>query len=536
MSFFLGLVSGAASAVDKQLQKDMQRTQDRIDGMGQYRVTRRRAALEQKEKDKKELREVLDQLASYTGGDEDKAIQLYNSAGKTIAGGKDLYAELRENEKAGIDVRSALTFDPIKEGAEAGNFTDFISRTIKPVSTLPLQAEEMEASGLYKLFKPDVGKQLMQQVKEEAPLPEVSVPEGLGRTAQAQIDRSRFKAATEQEELVKKREREAGMFTMAEKELVLKQDAAALNEQRIKQQMKIAESVEARAKDKALTDEEQRQIDNARNEVADLQRQAQLIQEAELHVLNVASKKLSIAEQEDAAKKRKEHPVFTSFEDMAVYASQKLSQGGLNEQETKDFERMYKDAVKGANDYTKATSDESGAGGIEFSKQSLDSIIKSGMDLQLKNVPSKSIGDRIEYTIEGNEAQYYGGVEAALKIAAERLTPEGGSMSPQAERYINALRKENTQKMFDFALNKADEYAAAVAGNKSTDEIKYIPEDKLEQELNKIKQANTGISDVDALKKYAAEGNLRPGTVIPIGQGMYSIWTGSKFLRAENQQ
>ena len=132
------------------------------------------------------------------------------------------------------------------------------------------------------------------------------------------------------------------MFTMAEKELVLKQDAAALNESKINQAMKIQRDVEARAKDKALSDEQQRKIDNARNEVADLQRQSQLIQEAELHVLNVASKKLSIAEQEDAAKKRKEHPVFTSFEDMAVYASQKLSQGGLNEQETKDFERRAK--------------------------------------------------------------------------------------------------------------------------------------------------------------------------------------------------
>ena len=530
------MVSGAASAVDKQLQNDMKRTQDRIDGMGQYRVTRRRAALEQKEKDKKELRDVLDQLAAYTGGDEDKAIQLYNSAGKTIAGGNDLITELRTNEKAGIDVRSALTFDPIKEGAEAANFTDFISRDIGTVTSLPLQAEEMQASGLYNLFKPDVGKQLMQQVDEEAPLPEVSVPEGLGRTAQAQIDRSQFKAATEQAELVKKREREAGMFTMAEKELVLKQDAAALNESKINQAMKIQRDVEARAKDKALSDEQQRKIDNARNEVADLQRQSQLIQEAELHVLNVASKKLSIAEQEDAAKKRKEHPVFTSFEDMAVYASQKLSQGGLNEQETKDFERMYDDAVKGANDYTKATSDESGAGGIEFSKQSLDSIIKSGMDLQLKNVPSKSIGDRIEYTISGNEAQYYGGVEAALDIAKARLTPEGGSMSPEAERYINALRKENTQKMFDFALGQEDEYKAAVAANKSTSDIKYIPEDKLEQELARVKQANAGISDVEALRKYAAEGNLKPGTIIPIGQGVYSIWTGSKFLRASNQQ
>ncbi len=533
MSFFLGMVSGAASAVDKQLQNDMKRTQDRIDGMGQYRVTRRRAELEQKEKDKKELRDVLDQLAAYTGGDEDKAIQLYNSAGKTIAGGKDLASELRENEKAGIDVKSALTFDPIKEGAEATNFTDFISRDIGTVTSLPLQTEEMEASGLYKLFKPDVGKQLMQQVEEEAPLPEVSVPEGLGQTAQAQIDRSQFKAATQQAELVKKREREAGMFTMAEKEFILKKDAASLNKERIKQQMNIAESSEARSKDQATAAEEQRKIDNARNEVADLQRQAQLIQEAERHVLDVASKKLSIAEQQDAAEKRKEHPVFSSFEDMAVYASQKLSQGGLNEQETKDFERMYDDAVKGANDYTRATTEEDGVGGIEFSKQSLDSMVKAGIDLQLKNIPQKSIGDKVEYVLKGNESDYYGGIDTALNVLTKRLTNEQGYMPPQAKRYIDELRVANNAKIFNFASDVGKEYQKAKDANTSTAQIAFTPSAEVDAAVQQI-MSSQSLGIKDALNLYGRE-NLKKGTVIALNEEgtQYGIWTGTKFIRAK---
>lgn len=533
MSFFLGLVSGAASAVDKQLQNDMKRTQDRIDGMGQYRVTRRRAALEQKEKDRKELREVLDQLAKFTGGDEDKAIQLYNSAGKTIAGGKDLFAELRENEKAGIDVKSALTFDPIKEGAEAANFTDFISRDIGTVTSLPVQKEEMQASGLYNLFKPDVGKQLMQQVDEEAPLPEVSVPEGLGRTAQAQIDRSQFKAATEQAELVKKREREAGMFTMAEKEFVLKQDAAALNEAKTNQAMQIARDVEARAKDKALSDEEQRKLDNARNEIADLQRQSQLIQEAELHVLNVASKKLSIAEQQDAAEKRKEHPVFTSFEDMAVYASQKLAAGGLNEQETKDFEKMYEDAVKGANDYTRATTEEDGVGGIEFSKQSLDSMVKAGIDLQLKNIPTKGIGDKVEYILKGNEADYYGGIDTALTVLTKRLTNEQGYMPPQAKRYIDELRVENNAKIYNFANSVGKEYQAAKDANKSTEEFAFVPNAEADAAVDQI-MSSQNLNIRDALAVYGRD-NLTKGAVVALNEEgtQYGIWTGTKFIRAK---
>jgi hypothetical protein len=192
MSFFAGFTTGLAKSIDEQLQKDMKRTQDRIDGMGQYRVTRRRAEMEKKEKDKEELREVLQSLAAFTDGDEDRAIQLYNSAGKTLAGGKDLAAELLANRKAGKDVTAAIEF--AEAGAEPGNFTDFISRNITPVSTLPLMDEEMEASGLYKFFKPDVGKAVMQQVEEEAPLPkapELTTKEA--RAAQAMLQKRLLK-------------------------------------------------------------------------------------------------------------------------------------------------------------------------------------------------------------------------------------------------------------------------------------------------------------------------------------------------------
>ena len=539
MTFFLGLVEGAAKAVDTQLRKDMDRTQERIDGMAQYRITRRRADLERKEKDKKELRDVLTQLASFTDGDEDKAIQLYNSAGKTIAGGNDLIAELRTNQKADVDVRSAIKF--AEDNAEPGNFTDFIKRNITPVSSLPLIEGEMKASGLAGMFGRDIGKEVMQQVGEAAPISEEAIPEGMGRTAMATIDRSGFKEATAQAALVEERERAGRRFTMDEKRLVLETNAADLNKKRIEQAMQIATSQEERAKTKALSDEEQRKLDNARLEVQDLQRQSQLIQEAELHVLNVESKKLSIAEQQDAAKKRKEHPVFSSFEDMAVYATQKLATGNLGPNEEADFERLLKDAIKGANDYTAATSDPDGTGGIEFAKQSLDSIVKSSMSIQLDKVPSKSIGDRIKYQIEGNEAQYYGGVEAALQIAADRLTPEGGSMPPQAKRYIEGLQRENRQKMFDFASGEAEKYQTLKDANKSTDGVKFIPEDELEQKLNIIQQQSSEPLDLNAaMKRYALTDEVKIGTVFSAGTDStgsprYLIWTGSTFLQANSQ-
>jgi hypothetical protein len=43
MGFASGFVTGLAKSVDDQLKSDIMRTQKRMDGMEQYRVTRRRA-------------------------------------------------------------------------------------------------------------------------------------------------------------------------------------------------------------------------------------------------------------------------------------------------------------------------------------------------------------------------------------------------------------------------------------------------------------------------------------------------------------
>ena len=133
---------------------------------------------------------------------------------------------------------------------------------------------EMKASGLAGMFGRDIGKEVMQQVGEAAPIPEEAIPEGMGRTAQATIDRSGFLAATEQAERVAQRKRTAREFEQKEEEADLTMDAGALKQDQIEQQMEIAALVEERAKGRAKTDEEQRQIDNARNAAADLRTEA----------------------------------------------------------------------------------------------------------------------------------------------------------------------------------------------------------------------------------------------------------------------
>ena len=84
MSFATGFITGLAKSVDEQLKKDMERTQDRIQGMAQYRVTRRRADIEKKDKDKEELRETILKLSTLVGGDTTKGIQIYKSVGGNI--------------------------------------------------------------------------------------------------------------------------------------------------------------------------------------------------------------------------------------------------------------------------------------------------------------------------------------------------------------------------------------------------------------------------------------------------------------------
>ena len=71
MGFLSGLVTGAATSIDNQLKADMKRSEERAEGMAQYRVTRRRAALEAQDKEKKEIAEVMGNLASLVDGDVD---------------------------------------------------------------------------------------------------------------------------------------------------------------------------------------------------------------------------------------------------------------------------------------------------------------------------------------------------------------------------------------------------------------------------------------------------------------------------------
>jgi len=524
MGFLSGLITGAAQSVDAQLKKDIERSQERAEGMAQYRITRRRAEIERQEKEKRELKETLGNLASLVDGDIDKAAQLYKAGGGNLSGAQSLYQELLKNQQAGKDIKTAITFAEAR--AEPGQMTDYINQFITPISKLPPVAG-VKGAGLYgAMFKPDLSASVQKQVEEDAPLP---AQEARDMDVQmATIDRTGFLAAQEAEREEKRFDIEVAK---AGRDVTLDE----LNQKRLRQAMDIAGAAEERAGKQFASDAEQREVENARAEVAALQRQSQLIQEAEAHVLNMRSKKQDIEKTALEIAKEKDHPQFKDFEDQAVYAAQKLAMGDLTEEEREDYQKLYDSAIEGAVAYTNATeTKKSGtAASAVFSKQSLDSIVQGAAKFELDMVPSQAIGDKIKYAIDGNEAAYYGGMERALKTVETRLTAEDGTINPEAKRYVDSLRASNTQKLYEYAVDQSQK--SSTGTNVEKKRSKFITYDIAKSGADAIIAANPELKSGQALKQWARD-NAAAGSVIPMNKDgtVFGIWTGSRFLRAQD--
>ena len=174
MSFATGLITGLAKSVDEQLKNDMLRTQKRMDGMEQYRVTRRRADEERKAKELDEVADILKQFASFTGGDIDKAKQLYDSAGGTIDGGTAFYKTLDENRNTlkDFDINKIAEFKE-RTLSEDITFNDLAKNYVKGVRKYA--TEPVKAVGLMSLFdQGKFGEQVAKRVDEQAPITSTS--------------------------------------------------------------------------------------------------------------------------------------------------------------------------------------------------------------------------------------------------------------------------------------------------------------------------------------------------------------------------
>jgi len=170
MGFASGFLTGLAKSVDDQLKNDMLRTQKRMDGMEQYRVTRRRADKERKTKELDEVADLIRQFASFTGGDIDKAKQLYDSQGGTITGGTAFYKTLDENRNSlkGFDINTIADFKE-RTLSEDVTFNDLAKNYVKGVNRY--DNEPIKASGLLSIFdRGKFGEQVDKRVDEQAPI------------------------------------------------------------------------------------------------------------------------------------------------------------------------------------------------------------------------------------------------------------------------------------------------------------------------------------------------------------------------------
>lgn len=505
MGFLSGFITGAAESINEQLKNDMKRSQERAEGMAQYRITRRRAAIEAQEKEKKELKKTLNNLASLVGGDIDKAAELYVAAGQNLEGGNALYTELKKNADAGIDISSAITF--ATKRAKPGDITNYINKFVSPITTMPLVEDETRASGLMGLFEKDMGKKIMREVDEAAPLPAV-VPSDM-EVGAAQIDRTGFLSAQEYAETLKERERAES----EEQRAIKAEERAALGFQTAEERAASAEErankAEKRAAKKFASDMEIQEAEEARKDAEEARAVAKAARDAESFVLTKELTGLSIEEKKLEIAKAKEHPEFTTYERMAVYADTQLASleaipvNARTADDTAQIEEMtnLRDyALEGAAVYNAKTSDKNTT---VFSKQTRDSIINNEIKRVLQPLGLvKDIEGELQYSLEGNELEYMDGMSIAINNIRNRV--EG----IDDKEMINAIdAQDNTLRIF------AD---------------KYID--------NQIKAGKTAIVErnADDIRSKINSGAYSAGDIIQYtdddGVTHNFVWTGSSIL------
>ena len=429
MGFLSGLVTGAAQSIDAQLKKDIERSQERAEGMAQYRVTRRRAEIERQEKEKRELKETLGNLASLVDGDIDKAAQLYKAGGGNIAGANELYQELLKNKQADVDISTAIGFAE-STAPEGTTMQDYISRFVTPITKLPVAKGEVKGAGLYgALFKPDLSGRVRQQVEEAAPLP---AQEAADLDVQmATIDRSGFLSAKEAARTERAEERLEKRFGMDMKSAQARLDDADRNYQL---------ALERFNEDKSNTKVEQ-ELARARD-ARDARRLdlavAKAEQEAEDAVLTRELTGLTIEDRRLELDKKRNAPEFATFELMLVSAEENLARA-TSPEEIMIYEKQRAHAIKGLADIERAKDTSAGVATSVFSKQSVDSIINAEIKRQLEPVGLvKDIEGELEYMLEGNEVQFFDRMTRAIDNVEQRVA---GIDDSQMTNTIRSQRK-----------------------------------------------------------------------------------------------
>ena len=454
-SFGTGLVTGLASSVDRSMRDALERRSSELSEARKYIKTRNAAKEDayqaRKLKVDQENEEAFNLLAAELGEDADFTAAAFERLGNAEKVKEYLanVTKTRAGLQPGQKYNAADDFEGYVRGKTPITQSAFLAGKSPEAPNLTVSPSMFEVDDpIGRLFGKEgqAAKRAADRMNETiSSTASAARPSLTGMGTVSGLDFTRQVAAQEAGFAATKREREEKRFDM-------EVSAFDQNKLRLDEQMKINKAVEARAKDRALSDAEQRKLDNARNKVADLQRKEQLVREAEMFIIDKQAKKLGIEVEEYALQKSKEAPQFNDYEEMAVFYSNKLGEQGLTTQQKNDFEQLRDDAIAGAAAFNAQT----GGPSSFFGKPNRDALINAEIKRMLEPVGMiNELGQQIESEIEGNLPVYFDNMQRALDNLDRTTAPlNDNTINSTLQGQREALKAKKRQYKKDFAAPK----------------------------------------------------------------------------------
>lgn len=167
----LDVVGGIAESVDESLQKSIEESNEFARQMKVRKIDRQDADYDIYQKDLREARKVMKDLAGLTGGDIDKAAQIFKLGGSTSGAQKMVDLIREENLKKGKDFSLDGMIEFVQTETQGFGVEDYLTKLVRrPESLVKLPQERIGGVGLYEaLFKPDYSKEIQRSVEAASP-------------------------------------------------------------------------------------------------------------------------------------------------------------------------------------------------------------------------------------------------------------------------------------------------------------------------------------------------------------------------------
>ena len=515
MSFWTGFTTGLAGSVDRALQGAMEQDRNELSRAKNFWREIKAQKLDKEQEKKEAYDEKAEKAYNFLADELGDATMAYAVMKKL--GGADEALDYVNKVKAKRDTLQANEVYNIRD-----DFVDYKPgettltrdqgmervRYKMPSSIFaPVKAEDLAVeSRIDKLFgrEGQAAQQAASTLSKQfaAQAPEKLEPlTGIGTIGR--VDTSRLLAA----QAAKEKEEDRKMVL---EEFDMKKSAFKQNESRITQAMQIERDAEARAAAQADNAIAQEEFQNARQARIDAQTLARVTREAELHILNVRKAKQDIERTDLELLKEKSHPQFKDFEDMYVYATQKLADKGLSGDKRAEYELLRQDAIKGAKAY-KSQVDDDTASKLSFSKPNRQTVLNNEIKriLEPKGLITDIQGE-IQYKIKGNMVQYFDSMSQALNNVAIQT-------KDLDDAQMNAMIKTNR----DTLKTQRDDYIKEVKNGEKRGKKLYELPDSASAKKEEFKD-KLNVGDVVSYKIVTANNQMKI---------VERIWTGTRYTR-----